>query len=112
MALHSKFICVLSLLTVALSSLAAAQIQFRPSSYTVRENEGYVVVEVCHRVDQSAMNDTGSSGMSMPVNVYITSEGQTASKLLLHIKHPYCALQVSCPVERVQLRHKCGQFRR
>lgn len=89
MALHSKkFVGLLSLFSVAVLTVAAGEIQFNAPSYTVRENDGYIAVEVCHRVDQSAMNDTGSSGMSMPVNVCITSEGQTASKLLLHIiKH-------------------------
>ena len=88
MALHNKkFVGVLSLFTVAVFTVAAGEIQFNASSYMVKENEGYIVVEVCHRVDQSAMNDTDSSGMLMPVNVCITSEGQTASKLLLHIKH-------------------------
>lgn len=71
------------LLTVSVFTVAAGEVQFTPSTYSVSESEGYVVVKVCPTMNESAMNDTDSSGMPVPLTVYITSEGQSASKLQL-----------------------------
>lgn len=85
MALHSKkSFSILSLFIVALFTVAAGDVHFRPSSsYTVWESEGYIAVKVCPSdpVDEQSANDTLESSGSMPLTVHITSQGQSASKL-------------------------------
>jgi hypothetical protein len=82
MALRSKkFFSILSLFIVALLTVpVAGDVWFNSSSYTVGESEGYIVVEVCPLGSAATMESSGS-GMSESLTVYITSEGQTASKL-------------------------------
>lgn len=74
-----------TLFTVTLFTVAAvgSEVRFGAPSYTVLESQGYVEVEVCTGMNQSAVeNDTGSgSGIAMSLTVYITYEGQSASEL-------------------------------
>ena len=89
MALHSKkSFSILSLFSVALfATVAAGDIYFRPStSYTVRESEGDIIVEVCSNASMdegssTSGNDTINSSGSVPLMVHITFQEQSASML-------------------------------
>ena len=91
MALHTTVFIGVLLATVTLFTMAACHVQFSSASYTVGEHDGYITVEVCP--DGNSENDRGSgSGLgttdstAVILTVYITSEGETASKLQLKNK--------------------------
>lgn len=66
-------------------SLSSCQLtlRFNASTYTVRENEGYILVEVCLDLgrNSSGHNATNVNVTASRWTLYITSEEESASEL-------------------------------
>ena len=76
MALHTTELVSVVLATVAFFTVATCQVQFD----AVEESDGLIDIELC--LDASNLTDSNVTATNTTaLRVYITSEGETASKL-------------------------------
>ena len=80
MALHTMELVSVVLATVAFFTVATCQVQFDAVDYTIGESDGLIDIELC--LDASNLTDSNVTATNTTaLRVYITSEGETASKL-------------------------------